>query len=120
MVVSMKTSEILIAARGLIADPARWTRKAYARSQEGVNVFPLGPEAVCYCALGALEKVSNVLHGYRTDDQSAKRAYDALKEHANRLFHTSVGQANDTRAHGDILRLFDCAIDDVQTEEARS
>jgi hypothetical protein len=48
--------EVLRAARKRIEDPKRWTRGAFARTKDGVLlVDPTAPDAVCWCAHGAIE-----------------------------------------------------------------
>jgi hypothetical protein len=49
--------QILIAARELIADEARWTQNAPARGKSGREVDPNGRHAVCWCLLGAIDRV---------------------------------------------------------------
>ena len=53
----MSVHENLIAAKALIGDPARWTRGALARDKAGVSVQTFSPEAVCWCAVGAVYHV---------------------------------------------------------------
>jgi hypothetical protein len=40
-------------------DKTRWTQGLYAKDKEGHDVSPLSRKAVCWCLLGALEKVSS-------------------------------------------------------------
>ncbi len=53
----MSTLETLKAARALIEDPERWTQGAFARDAEGHSTPPCSPDAVCWCATGALRQV---------------------------------------------------------------
>lgn len=55
----MKTSDILKAAKQLISTPERWTKGFYARDKEGNTVRVSYPEAVCWCAEGALFAVTS-------------------------------------------------------------
>jgi hypothetical protein len=41
----------------LIEDPKHWTRHTFARNCNGQRCDPEGPEAVCWCAEGALTKI---------------------------------------------------------------
>jgi hypothetical protein len=43
-------------ARDLIAVPGQWTKGAFARDREGVNVSALSPNARAWCIEGALCK----------------------------------------------------------------
>jgi len=49
----------LKAARELLAQPGKWTKHVYARDPSGNAVPPRRDNAVCFCALGALRKVTN-------------------------------------------------------------
>jgi hypothetical protein len=55
----MKTSTILINSLNIIDTPGMWTRGAKAITAVGVSVKPHCPEAVSFCSIGALEKVSD-------------------------------------------------------------
>lgn len=46
---------ILANARALLDNESRWTSGAWARDAQGVRCDPLAPEAVRWCAVGALE-----------------------------------------------------------------
>ncbi len=102
----MKTTlEILKEARALIEDPARWTRKIYARDEQGFGVSETDPEAVCFCSLGAIAKVS----GVPTYQLSNVPTYQ-LSTPFHFLGYDPVVLINDTRGHAAVLRLFDLAI----------
>ncbi len=62
-------ADVLDAAADLLAKPGAWTRGQYARDDHG---SPLqdgrNPAAVCWCAIGALEKVSDRLVGRKLVD----------------------------------------------------
>lgn len=64
--------ETLRAVRELLSDPSRWTRGAYARDAEGNYANASGPNAVCWCAVGAFEKVT----GYKSG--AISRSIDSL------------------------------------------
>lgn len=46
--------ELLTAARSLIAEPAAWTPKCWARDAAGTRVFPQEESAVAWCLFGAV------------------------------------------------------------------
>ena len=48
--------QILTAAQDLIRDPKHWTQRAYARDRHGAGVGSNHPNAVCWCADGAIRK----------------------------------------------------------------
>ena len=94
----MNTREILVAARELISEPERWTQGEHARDLNGRRVSPGGPNAVCWCSLGALEKVA---------DGSPPHVAHAVLQYAVR---TRVSQFNDGTDHAAVLAMFDRAI----------
>ena len=55
----MTTLKILTATRVLIAEPARWTKGAYARNRNGDEIEHDRPGAVCWCLVGALKKAGH-------------------------------------------------------------
>jgi hypothetical protein len=58
----MKPSEILRKAAGILSEPGAWGQGDYARDAKGAIIDtieagdPLPPEAVCFCAAGAIWK----------------------------------------------------------------
>lgn len=59
----MKTSEVLLAARELIATPEKWTKGEFARAADGRKAHSLDEEAVCWCLVGALTNVISTRPG---------------------------------------------------------
>jgi hypothetical protein len=54
-------------------DPARWTARTYARNRHAICVDPASPEAVCWCAEGAVLNIApDITHRERFFD-----AFDA-------------------------------------------
>lgn len=53
----MKASELLRAAGDLLEQPGAWTQGFYARDAKFQQVPPENENAVCWCALGAIEKI---------------------------------------------------------------
>lgn len=99
----MKTAaDILRAARGLLADPDRWTTKAYARAKDGRLARPEGAEAVCWCAFGALAKVGS---------NEWSHPGGLLRRSARALFNDLPTGVNDQRGHADVLAMYDRAIE---------
>jgi hypothetical protein len=96
--------DILIRARKLIEAPERWTKGAMARNSVGARVSAYAPDAICFCAQGALKKASD------WDDHLSQAAL-----RLNRAITIPVGYItyNDEpeTTHADILALFDRAIE---------
>lgn len=98
--------EILRAARGRIADEAAWTTGEFARAEDGEAVEAGEPEAVRWCALGAV-----IAEGGDNTE------IELLHEAAGRLWppqpggrSASADLVNDSHVHADVLRMFDDAI----------
>ena len=108
----MKTSEILIAARDLIADPARWTQHSSARNIKGNCTRSQSEEAVCWCAMGALERVCPLQDFVSTDD--------CLDRAGKELFGRLDVAVNDELGHDAVMQMYAKAIADARAEEART
>lgn len=105
----MTPAELLRAARAKIADPKHWTQGELARDSGGRPVGPRNPGAVCWCSMGALEAISFL---------DAKGALRFLREAVpDDELIKSATYFNDERKHGDVMGLFDRAI---QLAEAQS
>ena len=102
----MTTVEILRAARELISDPARWTRGKYGATATGNHVRGDDPQAIRWCAYGAIEKVVG---------NSSWDAEMILSEaaHPHVVIHI-----NDELGHAAVLDLYDRAIALAEQEEA--
>lgn len=99
---------ILQSARELIADPAHWTQSAFARDVNGNDCVSNDPEAVCFCALGALNKAAN----YYDSKKNATLYFKAKAALRDMIYPHNISMFNDRfdRTHAEILRLFDDAI----------
>lgn len=54
----MKTSAVLLKAMDIIATPDKWTKGSFARDINQVSTSADEPDAVCWCALGAIQKAT--------------------------------------------------------------
>lgn len=104
--------EDLKAAKALIADPKNWLQGGYARDAQGVNEYLMGNDegAICFCSLGALQKVANTMHEEDTD------AYEVLTQTAIALGATSVPSYNDNHTHAEVMAFWDKAIETAEAE----
>ena len=100
----MKTREILVAARELISQPERWTQGAYARDLNGLRVSPGGPNAVCWCAIGAMAKVAGLSSGEMEDSRAAITLELAAESNG------VIAEWNDASDHESVVEAFDRAI----------
>ena len=102
------TAAKLREARALIEDPERWTTREYARDAEGGALDDgAEPAAVCWCAVGALDRVTG-------------EPVDLLHDPAYRLLAKvasyEVTRTNDRHGHAAVLRMYDRAIELAEAE----
>lgn len=74
----MKAKEILIEAANLL-ETKGWTQDAFARDANGMGIKSHEESAVCFCTIGALNRVSgeNVV---RRLDTEGNKAYEYLRD----------------------------------------
>ena len=104
-------SAILLAARSLISEPARWTQGTSARDVHGRSDTPGSPDAVCWCASGALQAVTKLCRD---------ALYCAARSHLERALPDArpIAVFNDTEEHETVIALFDRAIAYAAQQEA--
>ncbi len=95
----MTTLEILKGARELISVPERWGKQFSAQNENGNYTDACASNAVRWCAIGALIKVSPF------DDDAVRALRACLPESTQ-----EVSIFNDLTDHAGILDLFDRAI----------
>lgn len=93
--------EILIQARDLLSNPARWTQGHLACDELDKPVLVNSPDAVCWCAIGACNKVSG-----KTGEHP-----DSLRRAAEEMRGWSPSQVNDSVGYEATLEMFDRAIE---------
>ena len=99
----MKTvKQILIEARELISDPARWTQGEMARDKNGDACII--SHGIAFCSIGAINHVG-ILQPLKKD-----AAYEVLRS----VVRTYVSEWNDTHAHEEVLAAFDRAIEQCE------
>jgi len=100
--------ELLKKVREQLSDPKCWTRHAIARDKDDRALeFGDDPRAVCWCLVGAFEKVGGHIHSF-----SSMLAY--LREGVGTL-----GPWNDTHSHAEVLALLDRKIMNLELELGR-
>jgi hypothetical protein len=104
----MTTLQILTAARELLSDEARWTKKVFARSRSRRVLDAASSDAVCWCSLGAICRIS------LGDDVLRLGAEEILRS----TVKMPIGQFNDDPAttHADVLDAFDRAIEKARAD----
>lgn len=92
----------LKALRELFSDRSRWTQGVEARNGSGLPVAPMDPDAVCFCLLGGVIKV--------TDDEV--RRYEALRFHISGMIfpqYRSLIAFNDGSGYDQVQAMLDRA-----------
>ncbi len=101
----MKPSEVLLAARELVA--GGWSRRLYARGPTGREVDELSDDAVCFCAVGALLRATS------SDAYDPSDDFREAKWMLENTVRAQVGIAswNDdpTTTHLDVVQAFERA-----------
>lgn len=97
----MHTKQHLQAARELLSDESRWTKRSYARDVNGHPCSAKSPDACKWCLLGAIQA---------TRVSPFSMAADAVEA----LIGYQVDVFNDAcyRKHTEVLQLIDKAIDE--------
>lgn len=97
----MNTVQILKDARALISDEKNWVKGAYRKNIDGRE---------CFCALGAVFKVSASEDVFFQDQLKAENAL------ALAAGTSWVPEFNDAHTHAEVLTLFDRAIAHAESE----
>jgi hypothetical protein len=112
----------LTAVRELLSDPARWTRRAYAKDANGGTFLQANdPEAVCWCLAGACHKVTGAASLIQAlDNPRTSRLKDAVRDEiavsdvgCDPMALSSIAAFNDDSdvTHADVLAVLDRAIE---------
>ncbi len=101
----MKISENLKAAKALIENPEHWMQEDY---------FDTGimDTATCFCALGAVRKVSGEVTDWTPEARYLRDAVFSI-DHG-----VSVDLFNDESTHEEVMKMFDKAILIAESEGA--
>lgn len=94
------TKNVLIKARDLLKDEARWTQDAFARNPGGRSVHSKAEDACAWCSVGAVRQVS------------AFEEWDDAESALTKAAGMVITAYNDDqyRTHDEVLRVFDKAI----------
>jgi hypothetical protein len=105
---SKHPQRVLAFARVLIADRRRWTTGVAARRASGTECSPHDPDAVCFCAYGAIDACA-------TTDAARREAEELLarvicpepKTLGDTLPCSVISRVNDRKGHKATLAAFD-------------
>jgi hypothetical protein len=108
--------EVLKAARDRITEPEHWTVGYNATNKYGQSVGYNSPEAVSFCALGAILRELDYVEIDVTDT-----VLESLEDIAHKWFSLpSIQRVNDLLGHEAILRVYDEAIKRLEPAENAS
>ena len=99
----METKQALTEARKLIKNKKNWTKGAFARDALDQPVSPFSPNAVCFCGVGALYRVTGC------STFAAPPGYHEICRAARRTNFAGFNDAN-KRTHAEVLAAFARAI----------
>jgi hypothetical protein len=101
---SVQTLEILKATKELLSDEKRWTRDFLARHENGNPIGPNEPNAVCFCILGAIDKLTGTNGKYSP-------AHVAIEQELPKKY-IGIGHFNDDpeTTHGHVMAVLQKAI----------
>ena len=104
--------------RAVIADEANWCEEVLARDSDGDETAPCESDAVCWCAVGALEKWLGECEDFQTRNRAAATALDKAAESmclmAGLTPVDTIVEINDNFGHGKVLECYDRAIANVK------
>lgn len=106
---SQEVAHTLIKARELLSDPTRWAKGNYAYDKDGVPTWEGGEDAVCFCAMGAINRLADTS---ADACESFKALCQALAAMGDNRFIPSFND-DEATTHADILNLFDRTIENV-------
>ena len=102
----MKPSELLTKAKAVIADPKHWTQDVYAKDAKGYSTGPAEPNAVCWCSIGAIEKVAHEEGTYSTRFSATRY----LVVVSDKYGYSGITDFNDNSSHEAVMKAWDKAI----------
>lgn len=105
----MNKLELLKAARNLISEPEHWTQGVEARDKDGKVIISTSPEAVKWCAYGAIWKFHEENEGVQIQAEELLRS--CIPDGCPSLL-----KLNDCHTHEEVLAVYDRAI--VKAEQA--
>lgn len=107
--------DLLTAARQRITDPKHWTMLVTARDAAGFRRPPTSPEAVCWCAIGAIVAELYIKHppvnvSCFLTPKAVRVRNTVVSVLTRSMGDDTIGDFNDTHTHEEVLAAFDRAI----------
>ena len=95
--------KLLEDARNLIAKRESWTQDDFGKTADGNGVYSKSDEAVCWCSLGALTRLS--------PSDEDKQVRKLAKLFLRKAMDSSIVVFNDSHTHEEVLAAWDKAIE---------
>lgn len=95
---TQEEKDAIRAAVELISDPAKWTQNVCARNSFGEPVVETHPDAICWCAAGAISYFTKV-------EKVAKwhEKYSNIKEVFKQQHNQDIIEVNDTEGREAVI-----------------
>lgn len=109
------TSDLLIAAKSIIATPNTWCQGLNAVDEEGLLVTTGDSKACRWCSLGAILRIDPTI-GY-----NAERMETALRAATHQMTYgrsSKYIKFNDNNSHEAVMQMWDTAIKLTQEQES--
>jgi hypothetical protein len=111
----MTPLEILIETRNLLSDRSKWCQCYAAKDKAGNLVAPTDPEAIAWCALGAIRKCgainSDLIIHLANEFNPLNLAIILLQEAGKSLYDMGIMSTNDIKGYEATMEMFDEAIE---------
>jgi hypothetical protein len=119
------TLNYLKKTKELIASEVNWTKQVEARDERGRQVLATSPDAVCFCLMGALRRISYKDCGVipRPPYPSFVAYYDTIAA-LNKCLpsdpkrpNETIVSFNDSHTHADVISLLDSTIAGLENDQ---
>ena len=110
----INTLEVLKKAKKKIAKKKNWCQEVMARDKDGNPTKYHVGESVKFCAMGAIHRVC-----YEHKMEWLDTSLDAIDLLAEQTGTNDMIEYNDTHTHKEVLAVFDKAIKELATVEAK-
>ena len=114
----VQVAALLVAARTVVADPARWSSWPHALDANGHTCEGRANNAVCWGAAGALDRAAADADAAEHDTAEARRQLNDAALHVARGWTGTSWLLNRKAAHAMTIASFDEAIDAMPRPEA--
>lgn len=101
-------ADVVREVRNLLADPDRWTQGDFAQNAMGDAVPAWANEAVCWCLVGAIEKVCD-----ESEDVTEYEIETALRDFSG---WDPISSFNDNNPHAQVVTMLDRFLENEEAD----